>query len=53
MYTNSHSQSVQNIYYLLLLHVSATQHGHLQAATSFLDYTAYIAISMPKKSVAP
>ena len=43
---------LRNIY-LLLLHVSATEHGHLQAATRFLGYMAYIAISTSKEFVAP
>ena len=40
---------LQNIYYLLLLRVSATEHGHLQAATKFLGYMTYIALSTSKK----
>jgi hypothetical protein len=30
------SSSLHNIYYLLLLHVSATECGHLQEATNFV-----------------
>jgi len=31
------SHSLHDIYYSLLLHVSATGYGHLQGATNFID----------------
>jgi hypothetical protein len=42
LYTHFFFNSLHNIYYSLLLHISATEYGHVQIATSFTTmYNVY------------